>query len=166
MPDVINLILDDHETFRTRFEELEKLRDDAQAAARVWRELSAHLEVHASAEEAHFYPALLQHVEGSADETKDAIGDHDEIRDAIRGASAADPGSDEWWRHVQEAREANDEHLEEEEHDDIPDFLRAAPVELRRELGERFQRFRDEHPGARGLSGADKDPDRFVAENS
>ncbi|GAA1325090.1 hemerythrin domain-containing protein [Pseudonocardia xinjiangensis] len=165
MPDVIRLILDDHETFRNRFAELEKLRDAPEAAAELWKGLSAHLEVHASAEEEHFYPALLQHVEDSEDETKDAIKDHDEIRDGIRRAAAAEVVSDEW-AGIQDAREANDEHLAEEERDDIPDFLRAASVELRQELGARFERFEDEHPGARGLSGEDKDPDEYVAENS
>lgn len=166
MPDVIRLILDDHEIFRSRFAELAKLRDDPKAAAALWKGLSAHLEVHASAEEEHFYPALLQSVEDSEDETKDAIKDHDEIRDGIRRAAAAEVGSDEWWAGIQDAREANDEHLAEEERDDIPDFLRAASVELRQELGAKFERFENEHPGARGLSGEDKDPDEYVAESS
>jgi hypothetical protein len=166
MPDVIRLILDEHEMFRSRFAELEKLRDDPQAANEIWLGLAARLEVHASAEEEHFYPALLQNVEGSEDETKDAIGDHDEIRDGIRRAAAAEVGSDEWWAGIQDAREANDEHLAEEERDDIPDFLRTASVELRQELGAEFERFEAEHPGGRGLSGEDKDPDAYVAEHS
>lgn len=166
MPDVIRLILEDHETFRTQFAELAELRDDPQAAAAIWTGLSALLETHASAEEAHFYPALLQRVEGSEDETRDAISDHDEIRDGIRRAAGAPVGSVDWWEGISEAREANDEHLSEEERDDIPDFLRAASVELRQELGERFERFEREHAGARGLSGENKDPDAFVRENS
>jgi hypothetical protein len=77
----------------------------------------------------------------------------------------AEAGSHEWWAGIHDAREADDEHLAEEERDDTPDFLRAASVELRHELGERFERFVGEHPGARGLSGEVKDPDRYVAEN-
>ena len=99
-PDIVRLILSDHETFR---------------------ELAAHLEVHASAEEAHFYPALLKKVDDSEDETRDAIHDHDEIREGIRRAAAAEAGSDEWWAGIQDAREANDEHLAEEERDKDPD---------------------------------------------
>ncbi|WP_219414547.1 hemerythrin domain-containing protein [Pseudonocardia nigra] len=166
MPDVIRLILDDHETFRSQFAKLEALRGDPRAAAELWKGLSAHLEIHASAEEEHFYPALLQHVKDSEDETKDAIGDHDEIRDGIRRAAAAEVGIDEWWAGIQDAREANDHHLAEEERDDIPDFLRAASVELRQELGAKFSGFEDEHPGGRGLSGEDKDPDEYIAEHS
>jgi hypothetical protein len=164
-PDIVRLILSDHETFRARFAELADLRDQPQAAAALWGELAAHLETHASAEEEHFYPALLQNVDDSEDETKDAIGDHDEIRQGIRRAAAAEVGSDEWWAGIQDAREANDEHLAEEERDDLPDFLRSVSVEVRQELGQRFVAFRDAHPWAAGLTYEDKDPEKFVADN-
>ncbi|MDT7618733.1 MAG: hypothetical protein QOF00_6180 [Pseudonocardiales bacterium] len=166
MPDLIRLILDDHELFRTRFEELFARRSDVQAANEIWLGLAARLEVHASAEEMHFYPALLQNVEGSEDETKDAIGDHDEIRQGIRRAAAAEVGNDEWWAGIQDARDANDEHLAEEERDDIPDFLRVASVEFRQELGTKYEQYFAEHPGGAGLSGKDKDPDAYVERNS
>ena len=165
-PDIVRLILSDHEIFRARFAELDDLREQQQAAAALWGALAAHLETHASAEEAHFYPALLQNVKGSEDETKDAVGDHDEIRQGIRRAAAAEVGSEEWWAGIHDAREANDEHLAEEERDDLPDFLRSVSVEVRQELGERFVKFRDAHPWAAGLDYSDKDPDEFVEENS
>ena len=164
-PDIVRLILSDHETFRAKFAQLADLREQPQAAAVLWGELAAHLEVHASAEEAHFYPALLQKVDDSEDETKDAIHDHDEIREGIRRAAAAEAGSDEWWAGIQDAREANDEHLAEEERDDLPDFLRSASVEDRQALGALFTRFTDEHPWAAGLDYSDKDPDEFVKQN-
>ena len=164
-PDVVRLILSDHETFRARFAELADLRDDPRAAAALWGELAAHLETHASAEEEHFYPALLRKVDDSEDETKDAIHDHDEIRQGIRRAAVAEVGSDEWWAAIRDARDANDEHLAEEERDDLPDFLRSVSVEVRQELGERFVAFRDAHPWAAGLTYEDKDPERFVADN-
>ncbi|MDQ3153404.1 MAG: hemerythrin domain-containing protein [Actinomycetota bacterium] len=165
MTDVTQLILDDHETFRSRFAELDDLRADATRAGPVWDALARLLEVHASAEEEHFYPALLQHVKGSEDETKDAIGDHDDIRAGIRKTADAEVGSDDWWQGIEEVREANDEHMQEEEHDGLPDFRRAASAELRDEVGARFERFKADHAALQGLSGEDKDPDRFVREN-
>ncbi len=59
-------------------------------------------------------------------------------------------GSDEWWAGIQDTRDANDEHLAEEERDDVPDL----------------RRYQREHEGAHGLSGADKDPGEFVEKNS
>lgn len=166
MPDVVRLILNDHETFRRRFAELDGLRDDPDAAGVAWAGLAALLEMHASAEEEHFYPALLQRVDGSEDETRDAVGDHDEIRDAIRKAAGAEVGSDEWWSGVRAAREANDEHLAEEERDDLPDFLQNIGWELREELGAKFQSFKDAHADGKGLSGEDKDVDTYIAEHA
>jgi len=166
MTDVTQLILDDHETFRSRFAELDDLRDDPSRAGPVWEALSRLLEVHASAEEEHFYPALLQHVPGSEDETKDAISDHDDIRAGIRKDADAEVGSGDWWQGIEEAREANDEHMSEEEHDDLPDFRRNASAELRDEIGAKFERFKAEHATMQGLTGEDKDPERFVREHS
>ncbi|MGQ0573363.1 MAG: hemerythrin domain-containing protein [Pseudonocardia sp.] len=165
MPDVVRLILDDHETFRRRFAELDGLRDEPEAAGVLWAGLAALLEMHASAEEEHFYPTLLARVEGSEDETRDAVSDHDEIREGIRRAAAAEVGSDDWWAGIEAAREANDEHLAEEERDDLPDFLRAVGWELREELGAKFRSFKEMHADGRGLSGEDKDADAYLAEH-
>lgn len=166
MPDVTLLILQDHDTMRGMFAELEGLRDDPERAAAVWAELADLLEVHATAEEEHFYPALLQHVPDSEDETKDAIGDHDEIREGVRQTLDAEPGSGQWWKGIEAARDANDHHLDEEERDDLSDALQHLSVELRAELGTRFQEFKNRHPHARGLSFADRgDPDRYVEEH-
>lgn len=165
MPDVTLLILQDHDTMRGMFATLEGLRDEPQRAGEVWADLAALLEVHASAEEEHFYPALLQHVPDSEDETKDAIGDHDDIRDGVRHTQDAEVGSEQWWKGIEKARDANDHHLAEEERDDLTDCLRYLSVELRTELGTRFQEFKDRHPHARGLSFADKDPDEYVEQH-
>ena len=123
-PDIVRLILSDHETFQRRSRSSPTCAT-SRRPPRCCGRAAAHLEVHASAEEAHFYPALLQKVDDSEDETKDAIHDHDEIRQGIRRAAAAEAGGDEWWAGIQDAREANDEHLAEEERDDLPDFLRS-----------------------------------------
>ena len=165
-PDIVRLILSDHETFRARFAELADLRDEPQAAAALWGELAAHLETHASAEEAHFYPALLQNVEGSEDETKDAVGDHDEIRQGIRRAAAAELGSDDWWGGIQDAREANDEHLAEEERDDLAPFLEKISLEVRNQVGEKFAAFKREHAHGAGLDYSDTGAEEYMAEHT
>lgn len=166
MPDVVRLILDDHETFRDTFAELDKLRDDPAAAGVLWGKLAAHLEVHASAEEEHFYPALLKKVDDMADETEDAVGDHDDIRHGIRAAAAAEVGSESWWKGIADAREANDHHLAEEERDDLAPFLVNVSPEQRNEIGERFLAFRREHAHGQGLDYADRDADAYLQEHA
>src|SRR5262249_57185915 len=85
--DITQLILDDHHEQRRLFAILEQVgRADTGTLSAVWARLGAFLELHAAAEEAIFYPALL-HVglaagrrAGAEGETLDAIRDHNDIR--------------------------------------------------------------------------------------
>ncbi len=53
----------------------------------MWDPLAARLDVHAIAEEEIFYPELLRVGEDPEDETLDAIGDHNDIRDGVHEAA-------------------------------------------------------------------------------
>lgn len=168
--EIDRLILAEHEDFRRRFAELDRLRIDGadeKALGALWGPLADLLEVHAAAEEEIFYPVLLKHGSDDAEEeTDDAIGDHNDIRDAIREATAQTAGSDAWWAAVGQCREANDEHLGEEERDVIPDFRGHSDQETRTSLGRRWLAFHEEHAGARGIDTSDKDPKEYIEENS
>jgi hypothetical protein len=59
-------------------------------------------------------------------ETKDAIRDHDDIRDGLRHAAQHPVGSQEWWQAVPGTRVANSDHMAEEEREALPDFRRHA----------------------------------------
>jgi hypothetical protein len=168
-PDITDSILDEHTEFRGQFVALWDLRPsgDADSIAAAWQPLAALLEVHASAEEDILYPVLLKRGSDEApEETDDAIRDHNEIRDAIRAAAGATPGSDTWWEAVMSCRKANDDHLAEEERDVIPDFREHSDEDLRSELGVRWVAFHAEHRGARGVSGEDVAPAEYIEEHS
>ena len=166
MPDITALIMDDHEWFRRQFARL----DDAHTPADlrdIWTSLATRLDTHAQAEETIFYPQLL--TKGSDDapeETEDAVRDHNKIRDAIRDADDAEVGSAEWFDAVGRARTENSEHLAEEEDEGLPDFRKHAGAELRADLGEQWLRFYAAHPDGRDVSGADVDPQRYLADNA
>jgi len=167
--DITDLMLIEHSEFRQRFAGLWVMRSEGDFAARAvaWRVLANLLEVHARAEEEILYPVLLKRgSEEAAGETLDAIGDHNEIRDAIALASRVASGTDFWWAAVQECRRVNDEHLAEEERDVIPDVRLHTDAALRSDLGARWQEFHSVHEAARGMSIDDIDPASFVAENS
>lgn len=166
MDDITALILDDHAAFRRGFARLDDARGDAEIAA-AWEPLALHLEIHAEAEERILYPQLLKKGGDDAeDETDDAIGDHNKIRDAIDAAKAQQLGSDEWWKSVWKARTENSEHLAEEEDEVLPDFRKHATIDLRAELATQWLAFYAEHPSGKGLHFHDKDPKEFIAENS
>lgn len=168
MPDICDLILDDHEIFRRRFAELDvERRSSADVLRRLWEPLAEHLERHANAEEEVFYPSVLKEAVSEAEhETGHAIRDHNKIRDAVRRAGEEEPGSEAWWAAVDDAREENSEHMAEEERGPLAAFRQDTAPGVRSELGLDYVGFNNEHAGGRGVDTADKDPDQFIEEHS
>ncbi|MDT4915384.1 MAG: hypothetical protein QOH89_84 [Pseudonocardiales bacterium] len=165
MTDITELIMDDHEWFRRQFARL----DDASGAAElasIWTPLASRLGTHAAAEESIFYPRLLHRGADADSETDDAIRDHNKIRDAVADAQHHEVGSPKWFAAVARARAENTGHLGEEEDEGLPDFRKHASWELREQLGRRWIEFYAQHQGGRGISGADVDPEDYLAEHA
>lgn len=166
MADITQLILDEHEWFRRQFAALDDLQGqdplDVEAVRAVWQPLADKLDVHAIAEERIFYPQLLRFGDDPEEETLDAIGDHNDIRDGVHEAGRYPVGTAEWWAAVGRAREANDEHMGEEEREGLADFRQHAPRGLREALGRQFAEFLQAHPTTAGLDVSDKNPQGYV----
>ena len=132
--DITEIILEQHHRQRRMFAVLDELpRDDTEALAAVWARLEVFLEVHAEAEERFFYPRLLRLGKGNPDgdvqdEVEDAVKDHNEIRDAVKATHDHEVGTDAWWTAVWDARKANDDHMAEEEREDLLDFRHSADL--------------------------------------
>jgi hypothetical protein len=164
VPDICDLILDEHDRFRRRFAELDDIsRNDRIRLQGVWTPLAELLDRHADAEERIFYPLLLHHGQQAESETEDAISDHNEIRDAVRHAQELDAGSEAWWRAVMAARTHNSTHMGEEERGALADFRRHVEDAIRHDAGARWVRFTDAHAGDRRVDHRDKDPHAYVA---
>jgi Hemerythrin HHE cation binding domain len=169
VPDVTRLILDDHETLRRRFADL----DDAQASgdrtaiSAAWEPLADLLDLHAESEEQVFYPKLLEYGlrPRAEDETEDAIDDHNKIRQGVRDAAVCEVGSAGWWEAVGRARTENSKHIAEEEREALSDFRLTVPLDERYELGLGWLRFRARHGGDSDIAGIDKDADDYIAEH-
>jgi hypothetical protein len=166
--DITQLILDDHHEQRRLFAILEQIdRSDTEALSAVWGRLAAFLEVHAAAEEAIFYPALLQvgivarRKAAVEDETLDAIHDHNEIRDAVANVTRHLVGSDDWYAAVAAANLANSDHMAEEEREGLTDFRRLAALQRRHDLAVTFAAY--EAQNVAGVLPVDKDPAAYVA---
>jgi len=168
--DITQLILDDHQEQRRLFAILEQVdRDDHESLSAIWTRLSRFLDLHADAEEALFYPALLHLGKGTGgkhtpeEETEDAIHDHNDIRDAVAAVGTRQVGSDEWYEAVAAANVANGDHMAEEEREGLTDFRRHASLETRHRLGVAFAAFETTH--ASTASTLDRDPEEYVDEH-
>lgn len=174
MADIIDLIYADHDWLRRQFFRLDDARSPEDLAA-IWDSIGTRLDAHADAEETVFYPALLAHggrdhpgnPEGDPeDETEDAITDHNAIRDAVRRSREHQPGSDEWFEAVNAARKENGSHLDEEEREAMPDFIKSATLELRHDLGMKWLQFYAERESITGVDTEDKDADHYIQEHT
>ena len=168
--DITEVILNQHHEQRQMFALLDDLHPGAPATlSAVWQRLKILLEVHAKAEELFFYPELLRigagpkSGHGPADETADAIKDHNDIRDAIAQTDGHPVGSEDWWAGVRAVRTANGDHMAEEERDDLADFRRHADLQLRPDIAVEFVAYESAHAG--GVTSSDQDPDTYVAEH-
>ncbi len=163
--DITDLILEDHHRQRQAFARLDGMDPtDGIGLNLVWGDLAQFLERHAAAEEAVFYPELLRRADPDGEDTADAIGDHNDIRNAITDAAKEQVGSDAWWAAVDRCRRANTEHMGEEEDDGLADFRRHAPLGQRHALGILFEMAKTD-PAAPNLDTSDKDPQEFIEEN-
>jgi hypothetical protein len=167
--DITQLVLDDHHEQRRLFAILEQIdRRNTEALSAVWTRLAAFLEVHAAAEEAIFYPALLRvgiaarRKSGVEDETLDAIHDHNEIRDAVGEVARHPVASDGWYAAVAGANLANSDHMAEEEREGLTDFRRLAGLQQRHDLAVAFAAY--EARNVMGVEPVDKDPASYVSQ--
>jgi hypothetical protein len=165
--DITQLILDDHHEQRRLFAMLEQIdSSDTSALGDIWTRLSIFLELHAEAEEEIFYPELLALAISSSPlasaepETIDAIGDHNEIRDAIAAVAGQPVGSQGWRDAVAAVNVANGDHMAEEEREGLTDFRRQVSLAERHELAVRFAAF--EARNFAGVRPVDKDPQTYV----
>lgn len=168
--DITELIMDDHREQRRLFTLLDEIGDEPGRLAPVWDRLAALLEVHADAEERLFYPRLLDIGEGAGDqenageETKDAVRDHNEIRDAVREARRHEVGSRAWWASVNQTRRANSDHMAEEEREALADFRRHASLHTRHQLAVEFAVYEAAH--VLSTDRGDSDPERYVRQHA
>ena len=169
--DICELILEDHAKQRTLFALLEEIdRTNTPQLQALWGHLGAFLETHAEAEEKILYPEVLKHgtgAGGKADppaEVRDAIKDHNEIRDAVAAVAKLGVGTDAWFAAVDHANAVNSEHMGEEEIQGLTDMRRNTSVDFRHQLGARFAAFDAAH--VTGVKPVDKDPSTYIKRNS
>ena len=170
--DITDLIATDHSEQRRLFAHIEDIGPtDRDALRAVWTRLRVLLDTHALAEERFLYPELLKLGRGAdhespVEETRDAIKDHNEIRDTAERVDQFEVGSRQWFDAVGRANKANSDHMAEEERQGLTDFRRNTDIALRHRLGVDFLRFESDHLTGSGVKPVDRNVDEYVKENS
>jgi hypothetical protein len=148
--DITQLILDEHAQQRALFAQIDSIdAKDTEALSALWTRLKNLLDAHAEAEERFFYPRLMKigtggnDADSAAEETEDAIEDHNDIRETGEAVDKHPVGSDAWFEAVGECN---------------------ATLEERHELGVRFAAFEANH--LNGVKVVEKDPEAYVKEHA
>lgn len=142
-PDIIELIMADHRRIRRFTEVLDDAArwsgDPGWMLAHAWQRLAGLLEAHTRAEEEICYLPMFGCHPNVAERRREAIADHDDIRETISEASLHCPGSALWWRAVRAVLATTADHLDREERGPLAEV--GLTISRRRELGCQWSAF-------------------------
>jgi hemerythrin superfamily protein len=137
MTDIIELVLQDHHAVAALFDKLQAATH-ADDQTSLFTQVKDALERHASAEEKILYPRVRKEVPDGRDESKDAIEEHDQIRESLKEVEEHDPGTELFTLAVTQLVATTKHHVGVEESELLPDFRKNSDVTEREELGRRF----------------------------
>jgi len=143
MPDVVDVIMQDHREVERLFE---VLRTEPEKRAGTVPVLVGLLTAHSRAEEAEVYPAARDEAEAE-DKVAHSQQEHAEADEILSRLSECDPESAEFDSVLNELVEAVTHHVEEEESDVLPAISSGLSDSRREELAEAFLESRTRHLG-------------------
>ncbi|MEU7526294.1 hemerythrin domain-containing protein [Saccharothrix sp. NPDC042600] len=143
MPDVVDLIMQDHREVERLFDELKNNPEKRPLLTPV---LSAVLTAHSRAEEDSVYPVARDEA-GEQEEIQHSQEEHVEAETLLAKLIACDPTSAEYDTVLEKLIEGVTHHVEEEESTVLPGMRRALEDSRREELGEAFAASRAKHLG-------------------
>jgi hemerythrin superfamily protein len=142
MPDVVDLIIQDHRELQRLFETLRNDPDQRSALAPV---MSTLLFAHSRAEESEVYPEASS--AGGEEDVEHSQKEHLEADQLAERLTSLDPESEEFGEVLEKLVKAVTHHLEEEEETVLPHMRERMDAAQLQTLGERFLAARAEHLG-------------------
>src|ERR1041384_1343427 len=137
--DALSLLKEDHEKVAGLFEQLEPTTERAvKTREDLFTKLKQELDVHAHIEETIFYPVLKQEAE-TRDITLEALDEHKEIKDLLKQLSTTEPTGNAWDNLVGDLKRSVEHHVNEEEHEMVPNAQDVRSQQQLDELGTRMQ---------------------------
>jgi hypothetical protein len=142
--DIIELIMADHRRIRRFREVLDNAVRGGPASgsgwmlAHVWERVTHLLDSHTRAEEEICYLPMFGPGSHLGEGRRDAVADHDDIREAIEEALLQPVGSALWWGAARAALADSADHLNREERDMLVGWLPRLTMRRRLELGHQW----------------------------
>lgn len=112
---IFESIRKDHDTQRELLDQLVQTTGDTDKRDTIFKKLKKELEVHADAEERHFYKPLISD-DMMQDKARHGIAEHHEIDELIEKLEDTDYDSSAWLKYAKDLKEKVEHHIEDEEH--------------------------------------------------
>lgn len=112
--EIFQAIRKDHEKQRLLMKILVETSGDTESRRNYFKELKEQLNMHAVAEERHFYAPLMES-DKTIDDSRHAIAEHHEIDELVEKLEETDMSSSAWLHHMKTLQDRVLHHLEEEE---------------------------------------------------
>lgn len=105
----------DHEIQRDLLDQLVQTSGDSSERREIFKEIKKELDVHAIAEERHFYIPLIE-ADKTHDQARHGVHEHHEIDELLKRLSEMDYDNTAWLTIAKQLQEKVEHHLEDEEH--------------------------------------------------
>jgi hemerythrin-like domain-containing protein len=111
---IFEALREDHEIQRTLIDKLVNTSGDNDLRRNMFNKLKHELEIHADAEERHFYVPLID-VDLTQQKARHSIAEHHEMDELIEKLEETDMSSSAWLTYMMQLAEKVEHHLDEEE---------------------------------------------------
>jgi len=112
---IFEALRNDHDIQRKLLKELMETMGDSKKRDAVFKALKNELQIHADAEERHFYIPLIDS-DTTQDKARHGIAEHHEIDELIEELEKTEYASSAWLKIAKNLKEKVEHHLEEEEY--------------------------------------------------
>jgi hemerythrin superfamily protein len=138
MTDIIDLVLHDHHAVEKLFDMLQAATG-ADAQAELFAKVKEELERHAFAEEKVLYPRVRKEAPEGREDVKDALEEHDQIRESLKEVEEHAAGTELFTLAVAQLVATTKHHVGVEEAELLPDFRNNSEASERESLGRAFE---------------------------
>ncbi|WP_179346157.1 hemerythrin domain-containing protein [Winogradskyella ursingii] len=112
---IFEAIRKDHDIQRNLLDKLVKTSGDTEQRTHLFKELRKELDLHANAEERHFYKPLIPS-DMMQEHARHGIAEHHEIDELVEKLEDTGQDSSAWLKTAKELKHKVEHHLEDEEH--------------------------------------------------
>ncbi len=141
---IFESIREDHEIQRTLSDLLARTSGDSERRDELFQKLKHELQIHADAEERHFYTPLISD-DLTQEKARHSIAEHHEIDELIEKLEETDYSDPGWLVTAKKLKEQVEHHLDEEEHEVFQMAGKVLSEEQKTSLGKDYRAAMEEN---------------------